>query len=223
MGELVASVVHEVSQPVAAINVSASAALRWLNRDTPQLDEARDMLSHISLSATRATAIIQAVRAKAKRSEPQFARVDLSDALHEVVRLIAGPLESLQVSLNLRGSTDPIYVRGDRIQLQQVVINLLMNGGESMVTSDGPRWLSLDWGTDADGKIQVAVDDEGCGITPEIADRMLEPLFTTKESGMGMGLAICNSIIVTHGGTFTLKPREKAGTSAIFTLPAWFQ
>jgi predicted ATPase/signal transduction histidine kinase len=222
MGELVASVVHELSQPVAAINVSVSAALRWLNRDTPQLDEASNMLRHISLSATRATAIIQAVRAKAKRSEPQFARVDLSDALHEVVTLIAASLESLQVRLYSHGSADPIYVRGDRVQLQQVVINLLMNGGESMSNSADPRRLDLFWGTEADGKIRVVVDDEGCGIPPEVADHMLEPLFTTKESGMGMGLAICNSIINAHGGALTLKPRETKGTSAIFTLPAWF-
>ncbi|MDQ7978293.1 AAA family ATPase [Paraburkholderia sp. SARCC-3016] len=223
MGELVASIVHEVSQPVAAIDTSASAALRWLDRDDPQVEEAKDILRNVSLSAARAAAIIQALRAKAKRPEPLFARVDLSDALHEVATLVAAPLESLQVNLQLRASADPIYVRGDRIQLQQVAINLLMNGAESMAAIKGrPRRLFLDWGVAADGSICVTVDDEGCGIAPDVADRMLEPLFTTKESGMGMGLAICNSIVDAHGGTLILNSRELAGTRATFTLPAWF-
>lgn len=219
MGELVASIVHEVGQPLAAVDTSASAGLRWLNRNPPEIDEAREMLTHISLSATRAKDIIQGLRAKARKAEPQFTTLDLSEALREAATLVAGQLDALNVVLELRGLDKPVRVQGDRIQLQQVVINLLINGAESMAALDTDRrlWLACEV---ADGDaVRVTVDDLGSGITPEIADRLLEPLFTTKESGMGMGLAISHSIVDAHGGTLTLAPREETGTRATFTLP----
>ncbi|WP_087751672.1 trifunctional serine/threonine-protein kinase/ATP-binding protein/sensor histidine kinase [Paraburkholderia caledonica] len=219
MGELVASIVHEVGQPLAAVDTSASAALRWLSRSPPEIGEAQQMLTHISRSATRAKSIIEALRAKARKAEPQFTRIDLSEALREAAALVAAQLDTLNVTLELRGLNEPVYVHGDRVQLQQVAINLLTNGAESMAALDTGRLLVLACTMGADGTVQVTVDDLGSGIAPEVADRLLEPLFTTKDNGMGMGLAISHSIVDAHGGTLTLAPREVTGTRARFVLP----
>jgi C4-dicarboxylate-specific signal transduction histidine kinase len=220
MGELVASIVHEVGQPLAAVDTSASAALRWLNRNPPEIGETREMLTHIGLSATRARAIIQGLRAKARRAEPQFTTLDLNEALREAAALVAGQLDAMAITLELRGLDCPVQVRGDRIQLQQVAINLLTNGAEAMASlAQGERKLRLICTSDDGAPVCVSVEDRGSGIDPQIAGRLLEPLFTTKENGMGMGLAICNSIVEAHGGTLTLSPREVKGTRATFTLP----
>ncbi|CAA2099343.1 trifunctional serine/threonine-protein kinase/ATP-binding protein/sensor histidine kinase [Variovorax paradoxus] len=225
MGELVATIVHEVGQPIAAVDTSASAALRWLNRNPPEIGETREMLAHISRSATRARAIIQSLRAKARKAEPQFSPLELGEALREAVTLVAGQLDALHVSLEVRGLDELVLVHGDRIQLQQVAINLLMNGAESMTAlAEGrPRRLLLACERAGDALVRVTVDDHGSGIDPDVAERLLEPLFTTKENGMGMGLAICKSIVDAHGGTLALVPREAsgtvAGTRASFTLP----
>lgn len=222
MGELVASIVHEVGQPISAVDTSASAGLRWLNRAVPDIDEARAMLTHISRSATRAKAIIQGLRAMARKAEPQFAALDLGDALREAAELVAGPLAELDVRLVLHGLDAPCPVRGDRIQLQQVAVNLLMNGAEAMAGSEAGgsmRPLSLACTAGADGLVRVAIEDGGTGIAPELADRLLEPFFTTKANGMGMGLAICKSIVDAHSGALTLAARPAGGTCATFTLP----
>jgi predicted ATPase/C4-dicarboxylate-specific signal transduction histidine kinase len=220
MGELVASIVHEIGQPIAAVDTSASAALRWLDRSPPDIAEAREMLMHISKSALRARTIIQSLRAKARKAEPQFAAFDLNEALREAVTLVAGPLESLGITLELRGLDSPEPVYGDRVQLQQVAVNLLMNGAESMTAIEhGPRLLLLTCASDGEGRVHVMVDDVGTGIGAETTDNLLQPLFSTKANGMGMGLAICKSILDAHDGTLALLPRETEGTRAVFTLP----
>jgi predicted ATPase/C4-dicarboxylate-specific signal transduction histidine kinase len=220
MGELVASIVHEIGQPISAVDTSASAALRWLDRSTPDISEAREMLIHISKSALRARTIIQGLRAKARKAEPQFAVFDLNEALREAVTLVAGPLESLGIVLELQGLDSPEPVYGDRVQLQQVAVNLLMNGAESMAALEhGSRQLLLTCARDQEDHVSVAVDDVGTGIGAEDSDKLLQPLFSTKADGMGMGLAICKSILDGHGGTLALLPRETVGTRAVFTLP----
>jgi predicted ATPase/signal transduction histidine kinase len=220
MGELVASIVHEIGQPISAVDTSASAALRWLDRSTPDISEAREMLIHISKSALRARSIIQGLRAKARKAEPQFAVFDLNDALREAVALVAGPLESLGVALELQGLDSPEPVYGDRVQLQQVAVNLLMNGAESMAElQHGSRQLLLTCTSGQDNRVRVAVDDVGTGFGSENSDKLLQPLFSTKANGMGMGLAICKSILDAHDGTLALLPREPVGTRAVFTLP----
>ena len=219
MGELVASIVHEVGQPLAAVDTSASAALRWLSRNPPEIGEAREMLAHISRSATRAKGIIQGLRAKARKAEPQFTTLDLNEALREAAALVAGQLDAMSVVLALHGLNEPVYVHGDRIQLQQVVINLLTNGAESMVALETDRHLLLACTMEEGDRVRVSVEDRGGGIAPDIAGRLFEPLLTTRENGMGMGLAIAHSIVDAHGGTLTLSPREGTGTRATFTLP----
>ncbi|PXX22546.1 GAF domain-containing protein [Burkholderia pyrrocinia] len=219
MGELVASIVHEVGQPIAAVDTSASAALRWLSREPPDVGEAREMLVHINRGAARAKSIIQALRAKARKAEPQFATVDLNEAVREAAALVARQLDALDVVLELHVQHSPVCVHGDRIQLQQVVINLLTNGAEAMAGLETVRCLSLACEADGVDSARVTVEDLGSGIAPDVADRLLEPLFTTKENGMGMGLAISHSIVDAHGGTLTLSTRDGTGTRAIVMLP----
>ncbi len=220
MGELVASIVHEVSQPISAVDTSASAAARWLDRSTPDIGEARAMLVHISQSARRAKGIIQGLRAMARKAEPQFATLDLCEALREAAMLVATPLEELGVTLALNGMNVPCMVRGDRIQLQQVAVNLMMNGAEAMVAvEEGQRHLSVACGLQEGALVIISVEDCGSGIDPAIAERLLEPFFTSKANGMGMGLAISKSIVEAHGGTLLLRPRAVPGVQACFTVP----
>ena len=178
------------------------------------------MLTHIGVSAARARGIIQSMRAKARKSEPRFATLDLCNALREASALVAVQLDALKISLELRGLNGSMQVLGDRIQLQQVVINLLINGAESMAARHSDRRLVLACSIQDDDRVCVTVDDLGSGIAPGIANRIHEPLFTTKENGMGMGLAISHSIVDAHGGKLTLSAREGIGTRASFTLPS---
>ncbi|WP_255511673.1 sensor histidine kinase, partial [Mitsuaria sp. TWR114] len=192
MGELVASIVHEIGQPLSAIDTSASAASRWLERDEPDIGEALAMVSHVRLSAKRAKSIIQGLRAMARKAEPQFADIDLCDALRECVSLVAGSMAELGVTLSVLGPAQPCRVRGDRVQLQQVAINLLMNGAEAMAeVPEGQRRLTMRWGAALPDLIRVEIEDRGTGIPPDAAAQLTEPFFTTKSHGMGMGLAIC--------------------------------
>lgn len=221
MGELVASIVHEIGQPLSAIDTSASAAGRWLDRSQPEVGEALAMVRHVGLSARRAKSIIQGLRAMTRKVEPRLAEVDLGDALRECATLVGGSLAELGVALDLADTGASTRVMGDRVQLQQVAINLLMNGAEAMldVPADRRR-LSLSWGTEGAGRVQVVVEDRGDGISPEALGQILEPFFTTKATGMGMGLAICKSIVGAHGGTLAFSPALPHGTRVVLDLPA---
>ena len=219
MGELVASIVHEIGQPLSSIDTSASAASRWLERDEPDIGEALAMVFHVRLSAKRAKTIIQGLRAMARKAEPQFGDVDLCDALRECVSLVGGSMTELGVTLAALGPARPCHVRGDRVQLQQVAINLLMNGAEAMAATEGPRRLTMRWGASQAG-IRVEIEDRGPGIPMDAASQLTEPFFTTKAEGMGMGLAICKSIVDAHGGTLSFGPGSEGGTLVALSLPA---
>jgi C4-dicarboxylate-specific signal transduction histidine kinase len=159
------------------------------------------------------------LRAKARNAEPQFAAFDLGEALREAATLLAGALDAMGVTLETKGLDAPLPVRGDRVQLQQVAINLLMNAAESMASlASGPRPLLMACMSDQD-EVRIVVDDSGPGIAPDAAQHLLKPLFTTKPNGMGMGLAICKSILDAHGGTLVLQQREPTGMRAVFSLP----
>jgi predicted ATPase/signal transduction histidine kinase len=222
MGELVASIVHEIGQPLSAIDTSASAAGRWLRRAEPDIGEALSMISHVSLSAKRAKSIIQGLRAMARKAEPQFSEVDLGDALRECATLVGGSLAELGVTLSVTGPTRPCPVRGDRVQLQQVAINLLMNGAEAM--TDLPtdlRRLSMQWSVTRPDLVEVLIEDRGVGIAVDAVRQVLEPFFTTKAHGMGMGLAICKSIVDAHGGSLSFAPGDVGGTRVTLSLPSF--
>ncbi|WP_116138472.1 sensor histidine kinase [Trinickia diaoshuihuensis] len=218
-GELAASIVHEVAQPVSALDTSARAGLKWLNRSTPNIDAAREMLAHICACAMRARTIIGALRARARQAAPEFVALDLAEVLREAAEIVACTLDAMNVDLRLRGLSGSFPVSGERIQLQQAVIGLLMNAAESMHAipeSERMLVLSCDRGEE---HVCIHIDDNGHGVDPLLAQRIFEPLFTTKPHGMGMGLAICKSIVQAHRGQLELTPRREGGTRATIVLP----
>jgi signal transduction histidine kinase len=221
LGELVASIAHEVNQPLTGIVTNGDACLRWLNRDEPDLDEARDAVSGMMQDGRRAAQVIENLRAMARKSGPQLATLDIDDAIQEILVLTRSELTQHNVVLATDLSTGDRTVFGDRVQLQQVMLNLIMNGIEAMNgVTDRPKVLTISAERVEPGGVLVAVKDTGPGIDPAIADRIFESLFTTKPNGMGMGLSICRSIIEAHGGDFRASPNTPHGAIFQFTLPA---
>jgi C4-dicarboxylate-specific signal transduction histidine kinase len=220
MGELVASIAHEINQPFAAIVTNSDACLRWLNRGEPDLDEARAAVSSITRDGRRAAKVIENLHAMARKSEPQLARLDINSAIQEILALTRSELTRHDVVVRADLSAGDRTVFADRVQMQQVVLNLIMNGSEAMsAVMDRPRVLTISSQAVESGGVRVAVKDTGAGIDPAIADRIFESLFTTKPNGMGMGLSICRSIIESHGGRFWTSPNTPHGAVFQFTIP----
>ena len=220
MGELVASIAHEINQPLTAVVANGASGLHWLNRDKPDLDEARNAFSHIVSDGARAGKVIHGIRALATKSGPRMATFDIRDAVQEVLALTRSELQRHGVTLHTELSADDRPVFGDRVQLQQVLLNLTMNAIEAMsAVTDRPKMLAITSEVADQGELLVAVEDSGPGLAPAIAQRVFEPFFTTKREGMGMGLSICRSIIESHGGRFWASPRLPFGTIFRFTLP----
>jgi signal transduction histidine kinase len=225
MGELAASITHEVNQPLAAMVTNAEAALRWLAGDMPNLLEAREALTRISRDGNRASQVLRRIRAFLKKGDGQVAPVDINEAIQDAVTIARGELVKSRVALRLDLSSQLPAVVGDRIQLQQVVLNLVMNGSEAMSsTAEGLRELVVASrnaaGPEGHPGVLVAVRDSGAGIKPEDMNRMFDAFFTTKATGMGMGLSICRSIVEGHGGNLWATPNEGLGLTVQFTLPA---
>jgi predicted ATPase/signal transduction histidine kinase/GAF domain-containing protein len=220
MGELAASLSHEINQPLGAIVTLGEAGLRWLNRGEPDLDEARNALSSMVRNAERAGGVIRGLRALAKQSGPQMAKLDINDALQEVLTLTRSELQRHGVVLRTEPSAEDRPVFGDRVQLQQVLLNLIMNAVESMsAVTDRPKMLTITSDPIEPDGLLVAVEDTGTGLDPAIADRIFDSFVTTKPEGMGMGLSICRSIIAAHGGRISASPRVPYGTVFRFTVP----
>jgi C4-dicarboxylate-specific signal transduction histidine kinase len=220
LGELTASISHEVNQPLAAVVNAGAACLRWLDRGTPNLDEARRAVDWIIKEGNRASEIIQRVRALANKTSIEKVPVDINDVAREVIALVQRELISQQVSLRTEFAPAPPMILGDRVQLQQVIINLVMNGIEAMQSiTDRPRELVIRSRQDETQQVLVSVTDCGVGISAENADRLFNAFFTTKSSGMGMGLSICRSIIEAHGGRISASGNEGAGATFQFVLP----
>jgi PAS domain S-box-containing protein len=218
LGELAASIVHEVNQPLAAIATNAEACLRFLNRKVPDLNEVHDAVLGMMADSHRAGEVIQRIRALGRKAQPQKVRLDINDVIDEVALLIQRELIQHRVSLRRELSARAL-VLGDRVELQQVIINLLMNGMEAMaIVTDRPRELLIRAQQESD-QVLVAIQDSGTGIEPENADRMFSSFFTTKPGGMGMGLSICRSIIEAHGGRLWAIPNTGPGATFKFTLP----
>jgi len=220
MGELAASLAHEINQPLAAIVANGDAGVRWLNRETPDLDEAREALSSIARDAARAGDMIRGLRARASKSGPQRTTLDIDDVIHEVLTLTRSEVQRHGVVLrtDLAAGGEPIV--GDRVQLQQVLLNLILNGIDAMNTvTDRARELAVVSTFAEPGSVIVSVEDSGTGLDPAIAQRIFEPFITTKADGLGMGLSICRSIIQAHGGHIWAEPRAPHGTVFHFTVP----
>jgi C4-dicarboxylate-specific signal transduction histidine kinase len=220
LGELTASIAHEVNQPLAAVVANAQACLRWLDREIPDLDAARRSVEWIVNDGNRASEVIRRVRALANKTDIEKAPLDIDDLVKEVSALVQRELISHRVSLRLELAPTLPMILGDRVQLQQVMINLVMNGIEAMQSvTDRPRQLAIRSGQDETHEVLVSVTDCGVGISAENADRLFNAFFTTKSGGMGMGLSICRSIVEAHGGRLSASGNEGPGATFQFVLP----
>jgi C4-dicarboxylate-specific signal transduction histidine kinase len=219
MGELTASIAHEINQPLAAIASNGAAGLRWLNRATPELDEVRAALAHVVSDATRAADVIRGLRALANKTESRLTALDLDDAIDEVLALTRSEVQRHDVVLRTRLTIGDQPVLGDRVQLQQVVLNLILNGIDAVrAVADRVRELTVSSAVAGPGIALVSVEDSGAGVDPAIAQRMFEPFVTTKPDGIGMGLSICRSIIDAHGGRLGVSRGVPHGTVFHFTV-----
>jgi C4-dicarboxylate-specific signal transduction histidine kinase len=219
MGELAASLTHEITQPIASARNNACAALNFLNRQPSDLGEVREALDSVVRDADRAGNIVERVRDQMKKAPPRKARFDLNEAIDEVIVLARTAIAKNEVSVQTRLTDDLLSVQGDRVQLQQVVLNLILNAVEAMGSVEaGPRELSIMTGQDQTG-VRVAVRDSGPGIDPDHRERIFQTFYTTKSSGTGMGLSICRSIINGHRGRLWVEANEPRGAVFQFTLP----
>jgi PAS domain S-box-containing protein len=220
MGELAASIAHEVNQPLAGVIANAHAGMRWLDRGTPGMDAVRRSLEWIITDGNRASEVIRRVRALAHKTKIEKVPLDVNDLVREVITLVQRELSSHRVSLQMELAQPPPMILGDRIQLQQVIINLVMNGIEAMQsTTIRSRELVIRSGQDDAHGVVVSVTDCGIGISVEDADRLFTPFFTTKSSGMGMGLSICRSIVEAHDGRLLATANLPHGATFQFSLP----
>jgi PAS domain S-box-containing protein len=220
LGELTASIAHEVNQPLAAIVADANASLNWLAASPPDLGSVREALGAIVKDGHRASEVIQRVRQLARKTSPQKARLDMNDVIRDVVPLIGTEMRSHEVSLRIDLAPALPPVLADRVQLQQVLINLVMNGIEAMASIDGrSRELVIRSQPGDDDHVVVAVQDAGVGIDAQKTDQLFSAFYTTKPDGMGMGLSISRSIIEAHGGRLWATPNPDHGATFHFALP----
>jgi C4-dicarboxylate-specific signal transduction histidine kinase len=220
LGELTASISYEVNQPIAAVVTNGQVCLRLLALETQRPDDVRATVERIVRDANRASEVIQRIRALAKRSEPQMVSLDINDVIREATLLVQREVLSHGVSLGTKLAIALPPVLGDRVQLQQVVINLLINGVEAMASiTDRPREILIRSERHEAGQVLVAVLDSGIGIDSETVERLFSAFFTTKPSGMGMGLSISRSIIRAHGGKLWVSPNSEHGAAFQFTVP----
>jgi PAS domain S-box-containing protein len=220
MGQLTASIAHEVNQPLTAVVANAEACLGWLRRRTPDVDAACHSVEWIIADGNRASEVIRRVRALANKTSLEKIPLDVNGVVRETIPLVQRELISHQVLLRMELAPTLPMILGDRVQLQQVIINLLMNGIESMQSvTDRPRELVVRSGQDEPRQALISVADCGVGIAAENVDRLFNPFFTTKSSGMGMGLSICRSIIDAHGGRLWATTCEPRGALFQFTIP----
>jgi PAS domain S-box-containing protein len=221
IGQLTASIAHEVNQPIAAARNNAAAALRFLSGNPPDMEEVHEALGCIVKSTDRAGDIVDRIRAHVKKAPPQSVRFEINDVINELIALARSELVEKGVTTRLRLWKGLSPVQGDRVQLQQVVLNLILNAVEAMSSvDDAPRELSISTEPRGADEVLVAVRDSGPGIEPERLERVFDSFYTTKPSGMGLGLSICHSIVDAHGGRLWAGANEPGGAVFQFTLPA---
>jgi C4-dicarboxylate-specific signal transduction histidine kinase len=219
MGELTASLAHEVNQPIAAAVTNANTCLRWLTRDHPDLEEARAAATRIVKDGTRAGEIISRTRLLFEKGTPQHAVVDVNEVIGEMIVLLRGETTRYSISVRKELAADLPQVMGDRVQLQQVMMNLIMNSVDAMKDADGTRELAIKSQRTENNHVLVSVSDTGVGLPPQQADQVFSAFFTTKPHGTGMGLRISRSIIESHGGRLWAADNSPRGASFCFTLP----
>ncbi len=217
LGQLAASIAHEVNQPLAAIVNYGKSGKRWLARDVPNIDEAGGCFDHIVANGNRAAEVVARVRSQARKTAPEPGSLDLQELVEEATGLIAREAGAAGVSVQVASETPVPRVIGDRVQIQQVLVNLLMNAIQAMRESVAPRRLQVRLDREVDA-VRLAVIDSGVGITGDPA-RIFDPFFTTKGDGMGLGLSICRSIVEAQGGRIAAANNAERGATIAFTLP----
>jgi signal transduction histidine kinase len=222
MGEFAASIAHEVNQPLAAIAMNAAAGLNWLKLDPPQLNQVHNALSTILRASTDAEKLIRSMNNMARRSGPELRRFAVDDAIREVLLLLRAELHEHRIQVCTDFTLAQHQLQADRVQLQQVMMNLFLNAIDAMSgVSCRTRVLKVCSAiADASGTLRISVEDNGRGIDASAAERIFDPLFSTKPAGMGMGLSICRSIVEAHGGRIWNCPRQPQGTTIHVSLPA---
>jgi C4-dicarboxylate-specific signal transduction histidine kinase len=221
IGELAASIAHEVNQPLAAVVANADACVAWLARENPDLTEARAAAERTTQGATRASEVIGRIRSLINKTSPERAQVQMNEIIREVVALADGQASRNNVSVVTELTTDLPPVLGDRIQLQQVILNLMLNGIEAMAgISDRMRRLRIRSQIQEAGQVLVSIEDSGLGVKAEIMTRLFEPFFTTRSQGIGMGLPISRSIVEAHGCRLWAESTVNQGSVFQFTLPS---
>jgi PAS domain S-box-containing protein len=220
MGQLSASIAHEINQPIGAAVTYTDAALRWLGADPPNLEEVRKALGLILESTVRAGEVMDRIRALVKKAPPQKDSLEINEVILEVIALTSREMEKNGISAQAQLAESLPAIQGDRVQLQQVIVNLLMNAIEAMSgMSEGPRELLIST-ANSDPGVLVSVRDSGPGLTPESVERLFESFYTTKPRGLGMGLSICRSIVEAHDGRLWASANLPRGASFQFALPA---
>ena len=218
MGELTASLAHEVKQPIAAAVTDANTCVRWLSRDDPDVEEAREAASRVVKDATRAAEIITRVRQLFKKGTPEQALIDVNEIIREMIVLLGSDATRYDVSIQTELAKDLPQVMGDRVQMQQVLMNLMTNSIDAMKDLDGTRELIISSQAE-DGQLMISVSDTGVGLPPKRADQIFDAFFTTKPQGTGMGLRISRSIVESHGGRLWAAENSPRGASFHLTLP----
>jgi signal transduction histidine kinase/ligand-binding sensor domain-containing protein len=220
LGELTASLAHEVKQPIAATITNAGTCLRWLSHDQPDLEKARAAALRIEQDGRRASEIINRVRLLFEKDSLQRELVDLNEIVREMMRLLHNEATEFAVLVRTELAADLPQVMGDRVQLQQVLMNLMMNGIDAMKDIEGRRELTIESQRGENGEVLISVSDTGVGLPPQQADKIFDAFFTTKTHGTGMGLRISRSIVESHGGRLWASDNSPRGATFQFTLPA---
>ncbi|MBL8644060.1 MAG: MEDS domain-containing protein [Rhodospirillaceae bacterium] len=216
MGEIAASIAHEINQPLTAMVTHAAAGQRWLAGNPPNLDEVRGILDQISRDGHRMSEIIQRIRRLLEKRETEFTQIDVNGLVGEVLKLVGQELRDNKIIVRTNLDMNAAPIMGDRVQLQQCLLNLIVNAVEAMTdVPEVARRLSVNTATEG-GEVVIAVEDTGPGISLKNADQLFDPFFTTKKGGIGLGLSICRSVIESHGGQIVMKSAVPRG--AIFQL-----
>jgi PAS domain S-box-containing protein len=219
MGELAASIAHEIKQPISAAHTNAGSCLRWLGRDQPDIERAREAVSRIIQDVTRASEIISRVRVLFKKGEPQREWVDVNEVIREMISLLRSDAGRRAISIHTELAPELPNVKADRVQLQQVFMNLMLNGIESISEGNKAGDLTIKSQRNPEDQVLISVTDTGIGLPPDRADKVFDAFFTTKPQGTGMGLSISRSIIESHGGRLWAAGNTDRGATFQFTLP----
>jgi len=220
VSSMTASIAHDVSQPVSAVLTEAQAALNWIARTPPNTEEVAESLRRIVRSGQRAGSIISGVRALIKKAPAAFAPIEMNGLVKETLALLRSELNVSEIEVILDLADAPLHTQGDRVQLQQVLLNLYVNAADAMKHEPSARQLTVVTRHASDGDVLVEVLDTGSGIDAASVKKLFDPFFTTKTKGLGMGLAICREIIQLHHGQMWARPNSPAGAVFYFSLPA---